>query len=100
MQFFTVISLFLAGAASAMPTVSAADYDACPEGGLFGNPQCCGVDLISLLAFDCRSPVETPKDAKDFQAICAKSGQRARCCGAAEVADLGAICQKPVGVAA
>ncbi|KAH7230400.1 hypothetical protein MRS44_016071 [Fusarium solani] len=99
MKFFSVLSLLFAGA-SAMPAAAVADYDACPDGGLFGNPQCCGVDLLNIISVDCRSPVEVPKDAAHFAAICAKSGQRARCCGAAEVADLGLLCQKPVGVAA
>ncbi|SPJ88921.1 related to trihydrophobin precursor [Fusarium torulosum] len=99
MQFYAIVSLFLAGTAYAMPA-TAPGYDACPDGGLFGNPQCCDVDLIGVLSAECRSPTKTPKDAKHFQEICAKSGQRARCCAAAEVLEFGVLCQKPVGVAA
>ncbi|KAF9770230.1 hypothetical protein IL306_012252 [Fusarium sp. DS 682] len=84
MQFYAIASLFLAGTAFALPAASA-NYEACPSGGLFGNPQCCGVNLVGVISIDCRSPTETPKDAKDFEAICAKSGQRARCCGLSEI---------------
>ncbi|CAI6088674.1 unnamed protein product [Clonostachys chloroleuca] len=78
-------SLFFAGA-FAMPTAAADGYDACQGGALLGNPQCCSTDLLNLIGVDCRSPVETPTDAANFQAICAKSGQRARCCALGEVA--------------
>ncbi|KAH7265659.1 fungal hydrophobin-domain-containing protein [Fusarium redolens] len=100
MQFYTIVSIFLAGTAYALPATSPNGYEACPSGGLFGNPQCCSLNLVGVLSGDCRSPTETPTNAKEFEAICAKSGQRARCCAVAEVLELGAFCQKPVGVSA
>ncbi|ENH62321.1 Trihydrophobin [Fusarium oxysporum f. sp. cubense race 1] len=100
MQFYTIVSLFLASTAYALPTTSANGYEACPSGGLFGNPQCCSLNLVGVLSGDCRAPTKTPNSAKEFQAICAESGQKARCCGLSEILELGAFCQKPVGVSA
>ncbi|KAF4437395.1 hypothetical protein F53441_13072 [Fusarium austroafricanum] len=99
MQFYTVASLFLASTAFAVPAKSPG-YDPCPSGGFFGNPECCDANLVGVFSINCRSPTKTPKNAKDFQKICAKSGQKARCCGLAEAGDQGLICQKPVGVSA
>ncbi|KAF5980118.1 fungal hydrophobin [Fusarium bulbicola] len=99
MQFYTIISLFLAGTAYAAPATSSNGYEACPSGGLFGNPQCCSLNLVGVLSGDCRSPTKSPNSAKEFQEICAEAGQKARCCGLSEILELGAFCQKPVGVA-
>ncbi|KAG7413024.1 hypothetical protein LZL87_010426 [Fusarium oxysporum] len=100
MQFYTIVSLVLAGTAYALPATSANGYEACPSGGLFGNPQCCSLNLVGVLSGECRAPTKTPNSAKEFQAICAESGQKARCCGLSEILELGAFCQKPVGVSA
>ncbi|CAI6089150.1 unnamed protein product [Clonostachys chloroleuca] len=84
---FSIVSaaLFFAGA-FAMLTAATDNYDACQGSALLGNPQCCSTDLLNLVGLDCRSPVETPTDAANFQAICGKYGQRARCCALGEVA--------------
>jgi hypothetical protein len=55
MQFYTIVSLFLAGTAYALPATSPNGYEACPSGGLFGNPQCCSLNLVGVLSGDCRS---------------------------------------------
>ncbi|KAF5966683.1 hydrophobin precursor [Fusarium coicis] len=100
MQFYAIASLFLAGTAFAAPATSPNGYDACPDGGLIGTPQCCSLDLVGVLSGECSSPSKTPNSAKEFQEICAESGQKARCCFLSEVFTLGAFCQKPVGVTA
>jgi hypothetical protein len=60
MQFYTIVSLFLAGTAYALPATSANGYEACPSGGLFGNPQCCSLNLVGVLSGDCRARKFTP----------------------------------------
>nr|RBR00902.1 hypothetical protein FVER53263_01576 [Fusarium verticillioides] len=87
MQFYAIASVFLAGTAFAAPATSPNGYDACPDGGLIGTPQCCSLDLVGVLSGECSSPSKTPNSAKEFQEICAASGQKARCCFLSEVLD-------------
>ncbi|KAF5694411.1 hydrophobin precursor [Fusarium globosum] len=99
MQFYTIVSLFLAGTAFAAPATSSNGYQACPS-GLYGNPQCCSFTIGGVVSSDCRAPTKTPNSAKEFQEICAESGQKAHCCVLSDILQSSVGCQKPVGVAA
>ncbi|KAF5535783.1 hypothetical protein FNAPI_11964 [Fusarium napiforme] len=64
---------------SSSTSAAAANFDPCPD-SLYGNPECCSLDVLGVADVECDSPTESPSDAADFQAICAASGKRARCC--------------------
>ncbi|KAK5988885.1 Cell wall protein qid3 [Cladobotryum mycophilum] len=51
----------------------------CPA-GLFSVPQCCATDVLGLADLDCHTPRSSPSNGASFKQICAKEGQRARCC--------------------
>ncbi|SPJ92119.1 uncharacterized protein FTOL_13663 [Fusarium torulosum] len=93
----TPISSTTESAPSSTSTEEAVDYDPCPD-SLYGNPQCCSVDVLGVVDIECDSPTESPTDAVSFAQICATSGQRARCC-VLPVLDQALVCMTPVGVA-
>ncbi|KAI1175782.1 fungal hydrophobin [Nemania sp. FL0916] len=70
-------------------------YDACS--GLYDSLQCCATDVLGVADLDCQTPSAVPRSASDFQAICAKGGQRARCC-VIPVAEQDVLCQTPLGL--
>ncbi|KAF2972228.1 hypothetical protein GQX73_g1334 [Xylaria multiplex] len=70
-------------------------YDACS--GLPDNLQCCATDVLGLADLDCASPSAVPTSAANFASICAKGGQRARCC-VLPVLGQALICLTPVGL--
>ncbi|KAI1035108.1 hypothetical protein LB503_011670 [Fusarium chuoi] len=83
-------------AASSSTSAAAANFDPCPD-SLYGNPECCSLDVLGVADVECDSPTESPTDAADFQAICAASGKRARCC-VLPVLGQALVCLTPVGV--
>ncbi|KAF4494614.1 hypothetical protein FAGAP_9256 [Fusarium agapanthi] len=66
-------------APSSSTSAAAANFDPCSD-SLYGNPECCSLDVLGVADVECDSPTESPTDAADFQAICAASSKRARCC--------------------
>ena len=102
MRFATFVATFLAGTAMAIPTAEEARTGNTPSGydpcsGLYDSAQCCATDVLGVADLDCASPPAVPNSASDFRAICAKIGQRARCC-VLPVLGQGVLCQTPVGV--
>ncbi|KAK3185620.1 hypothetical protein K4F52_005720 [Lecanicillium sp. MT-2017a] len=85
MKFFAVLAL--AGAAVA--------YSPCS--GLSGNPVCCGASVLDVAVLNCAAPRKYPKDASDFQSICAQRGNSPKCC-VLGLAGQGLLCNTPVGV--
>ncbi|KAG5761732.1 hypothetical protein H9Q72_010151 [Fusarium xylarioides] len=83
-------------APSSSTSAAAANFDPCPD-SLYGNPECCSLDVLGVADVECDSPTESPTDAADFQAICAASGKRARCC-VLPVLGQALVCMTPVGV--
>ncbi|KAI1035106.1 hypothetical protein LB503_011672 [Fusarium chuoi] len=75
MQFYTIVSLFLAGTAFATPATSSNGYEACPSGGLFGNPQCCSLNLVGVLSGDCRARESTLEYSRSIVTNCDNSYQ-------------------------
>ncbi|EFZ04108.1 hydrophobin 2 [Metarhizium robertsii] len=73
------VAALLAGAAIAAPTSNTGGGSVCPS-GLYSNPQCCSTVIIGVIALDCKSPSEVPRDGTDLRNICAKTGQKAACC--------------------
>lgn len=85
MQFSHIIAL-IAGAAvtMALPTElvdrnNPVPTALCPA-GLYSNPQCCATDVLGVADLDCATPTSPAADSAAFAAVCAASGQRARCC--------------------
>ncbi|KAK1472532.1 hypothetical protein CTAM01_16373 [Colletotrichum tamarilloi] len=99
MQFATALVSILATAVIAIPTGNtgggSAPYDACS--GLYDSLQCCATDLLGVADLDCASPATVPTSASDAKSICAKVGQRARCC-VLPILGQSILCQTPVGV--
>ncbi|KAL7894568.1 hydrophobin [Trichoderma sp. SZMC 28014] len=95
MKFFTAAALFAATAIAGPVEVRTEGGSICPA-GLFGNPQCCGSQLLGIIGLDCEVPGETPRDGVDFRNICAKTGDEALCC-VAPVAGQALLCQTAVG---
>ncbi|RYP62795.1 hypothetical protein DL771_009571 [Monosporascus sp. 5C6A] len=99
MLFATFIATFLAGTAMAAPAAVEArtggSYDACS--GLYDSLQCCATDVLGVADLDCASPPDVPGSAEDFQKICARVGQRARCC-VLPVLGQDILCQTPLGL--
>ncbi|KAI1652295.1 cerato-ulmin [Daldinia loculata] len=100
MQLSTFFVTFLATAVLANPTKrgyagSDALYDPCS--GLYDSAQCCATDVLGVADLDCSAPSAVPLTALEFEATCALSGQRARCC-ILPVLGQSVLCQTPVGV--
>ncbi|KAL6900033.1 hydrophobin [Trichoderma evansii] len=68
----------------------------CPR-GLYSNPQCCSVGVLGLADLDCSVPNKTPKDGKDFGAICKNQGSKEAQCCVLPVAGQAVLCQDVVG---
>ncbi|KAI3327751.1 Cryparin [Xylariaceae sp. AK1471] len=100
MQFTTLIISFLATAVMASPSKRTGTppppYDACPD-GLYSVPQCCATDVLGVADLNCASPSSVPSSPVTFQAGCAASGDRARCC-VVPVLGQAVLCETPVGV--
>ncbi|KAI8955228.1 fungal hydrophobin [Xylaria longipes] len=103
MQFSTLFVTLLASAVMANP-VKRTDgdggnggnpYDACS--GLYDSLQCCATDVLGVADLDCGTPNAVPTSPSSFAAICAKGGQRARCC-VLPVLGQDVLCQTPLGL--
>ncbi|KAK4071596.1 fungal hydrophobin [Trichoderma aggressivum f. europaeum] len=64
--------------------------------GLLSNPQCCATDVLGVADLNCAVPSTVPRNAADFQKICASVGQRPRCC-AIPILGQALLCDTPVG---
>ncbi|KAI1322047.1 fungal hydrophobin [Xylariaceae sp. FL0255] len=86
---------------SATPTTTSGSkptgsgYDPCS--GLYGEAQCCSTDALGVADLDCASPTAVPTSPTSFAAICAESGQTARCC-VLPVLGQAVLCDTPVGL--
>ncbi|KAK2059073.1 hydrophobin 2, partial [Colletotrichum caudatum] len=69
-------------------------YDPCT--GSYKNAKCCATDVLGVADLDCQTPPSVPTSASNFQAICAKGGQRARCCGI-PILGQALLCDTPIG---
>lgn len=120
MKFFAVAALFTSVLAA--PALEErtwgnppSNYHPC-NGGLYSQAQCCATDVLGVACLDGAprkltshevvskkqlanmfTANETPRDAKNFQEICAKKGQQARCC-VIPVLGQDVLCVKPVGI--
>ncbi|KAI0450073.1 hydrophobin-like protein [Xylaria acuta] len=94
---FTLITLVgvLATAASAGYT-NPPSYNPCPN-GLYSVEQCCATDVLGVADLNCHSPSAVPTSASHFKDICAKGGQRARCC-VVPVLGQDVLCETPAGL--
>ncbi|KAL7960400.1 fungal hydrophobin domain-containing protein [Trichoderma compactum] len=99
MKSFIVATLLVAGVLAAPSSdVKAVKRQSSPcPAGLEATPQCCATDVLGIADLDCANPTDPFTDAQSFQAVCAKIGQRARCC-AIPVAGQDLLCTSPVGV--
>ncbi|KAI0506710.1 hydrophobin-like protein [Xylaria bambusicola] len=97
MQFslITLASIF-AVAVSANPTNGGGSYNACPV-GLYSVPQCCATDVLGVADLNCGSPSAAFNSASSFKSVCARGGQRARCC-VVPVLGQAVLCQTPPGL--
>ncbi|EXF82466.1 hypothetical protein CFIO01_05189 [Colletotrichum fioriniae PJ7] len=98
MQFTTAFVSILATAVIAIPTGNTgggSSYVACS--GFYSSLQCCATDVLGVADLDCASSPTVPTTASDLRSICAKAGQRARCC-VLPVLGQAVLCQTPVGV--
>ena len=113
MKFFVVAALLTSVlAAPALEERTYGNYRPCH--GLYSQAQCCATDVLGVLCLDgaprkslqlqCLRHLantftanETPRDAKNFQDICAKKGQQARCC-IIPVLGQDVLCTKPEGI--
>ncbi|KAI0202563.1 fungal hydrophobin [Astrocystis sublimbata] len=104
MQFSTVFVALFASIAMAGPVQQTAtaevyntdgSYAACS--GLYSTLQCCATDVLGVADLDCATPGGVPSSPKDFQGICAKGGQRARCC-VLPILGQDVLCQTPLGL--
>ncbi|KAI0862814.1 hydrophobin-like protein [Xylaria cubensis] len=93
---FVAIFGLLAAAISAVPTENTGKYNACPN-GLYSVPQCCATDVLGVADLNCHSPSAAPFSASNFRDICAKGGQRARCC-VVPVLGQAVLCETPAGL--
>ncbi|BCS30178.1 fungal hydrophobin [Aspergillus puulaauensis] len=75
--------------ASAVPLQPRAN-DVCP-GTLYGNPQCCSIDVLGTADFDCSPPSSQPTSVDDFKTICGSEAKPAKCC-TIPVAGLSSLC--------
>ncbi|OAA69879.1 fungal hydrophobin [Cordyceps fumosorosea ARSEF 2679] len=96
MQFITAISLFAVVVMAAPNAPRWNHFEACPS-GLYANPQCCATDVLGVADLDCYTPQQAIWSPRDFQAVCASGGQRARCC-VLPVGEQALLCETPVGV--
>ncbi|KAI1326096.1 fungal hydrophobin-domain-containing protein [Xylariaceae sp. FL0255] len=71
-------------------------YDPCTA-ALYSQPQCCSDDVLGVADVDCASPTAVPSSPSNFAAICAASGQTARCC-VIPVLGQAVLCDTPVGL--
>ncbi|KAI0192778.1 hydrophobin-like protein [Astrocystis sublimbata] len=97
---FVAILGFLAAAVTATPTYgtgSGGNYKACGGQGLYSVAQCCATDVLGVADLNCGSPSAVPKSVGSFRDICAKGGQRARCC-VLPILGQGVLCQTPTGL--
>ncbi|KAI0445699.1 fungal hydrophobin [Xylaria telfairii] len=99
MQFSTLFITLLASAVMASPAKrnggNPTPYDACS--GLYDSLQCCSTDVLGVADLDCQTPSAIPSSPSSFQAICAKGGQRARCC-VLPILEQDVLCQTPLGL--
>ncbi|KAI1362177.1 hydrophobin-like protein [Xylaria arbuscula] len=97
MQFSLIaITSVFAAVASANPTYGGSSYVPCPN-GLYSVPQCCATDVLGVADLNCGSPSAYPSSAASFKNICAKGGQRARCC-VVPVLGQDVLCSTPAGL--
>ncbi|KAI0397691.1 hydrophobin-like protein [Xylariaceae sp. FL0594] len=94
----SILAIFglVATAVVASPTYPPATVNVCPN-GLFSVPQCCATDVLGVADLNCHSPSSAPTSATSFKNICAKGGQRARCC-VVPVLGQALLCQTPPGL--
>ncbi|KAI0188408.1 hydrophobin-like protein [Astrocystis sublimbata] len=94
---FTILALagVFATAVTATPT-GGKPYVPCPS-GLYSVPQCCATDVLGVADLNCFSPSSVPTSASSFKGICAKGGQRARCC-VVPVLGQSVLCETPAGL--
>ncbi|GAP88960.1 putative fungal hydrophobin [Rosellinia necatrix] len=107
MQFTTLFVTLLATAVMANPVKrtggggggggggGSPPYDACS--GLYDTLQCCATDVLGVIDLDCATPPAVPTSPASFASICAKGGQRARCC-VLPVLGQDILCQTPLGL--
>ncbi|KAJ8123509.1 hypothetical protein ONZ43_g569 [Nemania bipapillata] len=97
MQFSTLFVTLLASAVMANPVkrTGGQPYDACS--GLYDSLQCCATDILGVADLDCDTPSGVPTSPASFASICAKGGQRARCC-VLPVLGQSVLCQTPLGL--
>ncbi|RAH84952.1 hypothetical protein BO86DRAFT_396587 [Aspergillus japonicus CBS 114.51] len=97
MKFLPVVSFLLGTALAQGPnsggssSSSAGTGALCPA-GLYGQPQCCGSDVLGLLDLNCTTPNPAPSDQTDFKDICSKAGKSAKCC-VLPIASQDVLCQ-------
>ncbi|KAI0392555.1 hydrophobin precursor [Xylariaceae sp. FL0594] len=98
MQFSAAFVALAATAVMANPVDkrNGTPYDACPV-GLYSVPQCCSTDVLGVADLNCAAPSAVPYSPSNFQAICAKGGQTARCC-VVPVAGQDLLCVTPEGL--
>ncbi|KAJ3562609.1 hypothetical protein NPX13_g8503 [Xylaria arbuscula] len=98
MQFSLIaITSVFAAVASANPTYGGGKpYVACPS-GLYSVPQCCATDVLGVADLNCGSPSASFSSAASFKSVCAKGGQRARCC-VVPVLGQAVLCETPAGL--
>ncbi|OAA52772.1 Hydrophobin 2 [Beauveria brongniartii RCEF 3172] len=95
MKFIVFVSL-IANALAVPAELAPRSYVACPP-GLYSILQCCATDALGIVILDCKNPSRVPRDAKDFQVICAAIGQQAKCC-VFPVLGQGLLCTGAAGV--
>jgi len=66
--------------ALAIPHQTRGESHICPA-PLYGNPQCCAVDVLDVAALDCVVPKQAPESSDEFIDLCVEQGGReALCC--------------------
>ncbi|KAI1330751.1 Cerato-ulmin hydrophobin family [Xylariaceae sp. FL0255] len=96
MQFTTLLVATFASIAVANPVDARGFYKPCTD-ALYSQPQCCATDVLGVADLDCATPTSVPTSPSDFAAICAKSGDTARCC-VIPVLGQSVLCDTPVGL--
>jgi hypothetical protein len=89
---FKMITLSLVLAAFLVSTVLAGV--ACPD-LFYSVPTCCSTDVLGLADLSCSTPTSASSGA-DLKSSCGAKGKAAKCC-TLEQADIGQLCQDPVG---
>ncbi|KFY04753.1 hypothetical protein O988_00546 [Pseudogymnoascus sp. VKM F-3808] len=77
MHFFVFAALFTAIIAA--PANNVARDVVCGD-LLYGQPQCCSIDVLGVADLGCNAPDEVPRDFNDLKQICSKSAAEAKCC--------------------